>query len=902
MLTRIIDLSLRHRWLVLAGALALVVSGLLSFRALPMDAFPDSTPVQVQVNAVAPALTPLEVERQLTFPIEQALSGLPGLEEVRSMSKFGFSQTVLTFSDETDLWFARQVVSERLGSVEWPSGLERPTLGPVSTGLGEVFHYLVKSRTRPLSELRTLHDWTIAPQLRSVPGVAEVNAWGGEKKQWHVVVDPVRLRKFGLSIGDLYRALEANNANVGGGVMSHGGSASLVLGIGLLSDQKSIENVVVAAAEGVPVRVHDVAEVETGGEIRRGAATADGEGEAVLGLGFLLMGENPQTVTHALEKRLDEIKKTLPEDVTVEAAYARTDLVERVLTTVRNNLLEGALLVIAILFLFLGNVRAGLIVASAIPLSLLFAFNGMLRFGIAGSLMSLGAIDFGLVVDSSVILVENAERRLAQDEGRRSILEVVRDAAVEVRKPTLFGELIIMVVYLPILFLEGVEGKMFRPMALTVIFALLGSAVISMTLMPVLATFALRRRKSAHPEPRLVQWLGRRYAPVLGWALRHTRAVVIAAVAIVAGAALLATRLGSEFIPRLSEGTIVINTIRLAEVSLEESIRYGTQIERVILEKFPDEVQRVWTRTGTAEVATDPMGVELSDVFVTLKPRDGWTRADTQAELVAGMEAELADLPGMRMSFLQPIELRVNEMISGVRSDLGIKIFGDDLDVLKAKAREAEALVRQIPGATDVTVEQITGQPILEVRVNQDAIARYGIAAREVLDVVEAIGTRVTGEVVEGEQRFPLAVRLAEPWRSDPQHLSTVMVSAPNGERIPLGRLATIERVTGPSTVQREWAKRRIVVQANVRDRDLGGFVDEVREKLEKELELPAGYFIRFGGQFENLERAQKRLLVVVPIALALIFVLLYITYGRVPDALRVFAGVPFALVGGVLA
>ncbi len=902
MLTRIIDLSLRHRWVVLVGALALVVSGLLSFRALPMDAFPDSTPVQVQVNAVAPALTPLEVERQLTFPIEQALSGLPGLAEVRSMSKFGFSQTVLTFSEGTELWLARQVVSERLNGIDWSPGLERPSLGPVSTGLGEVFHYVVKSRSRPLSEVRTLHDWTIAPQLRSVPGVAEVNAWGGEKKQWHVVVDPIRLRKFGLSVGDVYRALEANNANVGGGVMSRGGSASLVLGVGLLSNRSSIENVVVAAAEGVPVRIRDVAEVGPGSEIRRGAATADGEGEAVLGLGFLLMGENSQTVTHALERRLEELKKTLPEDVTVEAVYARTDLVERVLTTVRNNLLEGALLVIAILFVFLGNVRAGLIVASAIPLSLLFAFNGMLQFGIAGSLMSLGAIDFGLVVDSSVILVENAERRLSEDGGRRSVLEVVRDAAVEVRKPTLFGELIIMVVYLPILFLEGMEGKMFRPMALTVIFALLGSALISMTLMPVLATFALRRRKAAHREPRLVRWLGRRYAPVLGWSLRHARAVVIAAVALVLASALMATRLGSEFVPRLSEGTIVINTIRLAEISLEESIRYGTRIERVLLDKFPDEVDRVWTRTGTAEVATDPMGVELSDVFVTLKPREDWKRARTQTELVAEMQEELADLPGMRMSFLQPIELRVNEMISGVRSDLGIKIFGDDLDVLKAKASEVEALVRGIPGAADVSVEQITGQPILEVRVDQDAIARYGIPAREVLDVVEAIGTRLTGEVVEGEQRFPLAVRLAEPWRSDPQHLATVMISAPNGERVPLGRLAKLEEVTGPSTVQREWAKRRIVVEANVRERDLGGFVDEVREKLGAELELPPGYFIRFGGQFENLERAQRRLMVVVPIALALIFALLYVTYQRVIDALRVFAGVPFALVGGVLA
>jgi cobalt-zinc-cadmium resistance protein CzcA len=571
---------------------------------------------------------------------------------------------------------------------------------------------------------------------------------------------------------------------------------------------------------------------------------------------------------------------------------------------VKTNLLEGALLVVAVLFLFLGNVRAGLIVASAIPLSMLFAFDAMIRFGVAGTLMSLGAIDFGLVVDSSVILVENAERRLAEAKGDRAVVEIVRDAAVEVRKPTLFGELIIMIVYLPILALEGVEGKMFRPMALTVIFALVGSAIVSMTVMPVLASMTLRRSggRRAHREPRVVLWLKARYRPVLEWALDHVKVVLGVAAAVVLLGALLATRLGSEFIPRLNEGTVVINTVRLAEVSLSESLRYGDRIEKVLLSKFPDEVKRVWSRTGTAEVATDPMGLELTDVFVTLHPRDRWKRAATQDELAAEMKAELEDMPGMRMSFLQPIEMRVNEMIAGVRSDVGIKVFGDDLDVLKATAREIESMVRQVPGAADVTVEQVTGQPVLQIAVDRAAIGRYGIPARDVLDVVEAVGTRVTGQVREGERRFDLAVRLRDEYRDDPAKLAAIPVRTPSGDRVPLGRVTTIREVSGPTTIQREWAKRRLVVQANVRGRDLGGFVDEVRQRIGRDVELPPGYFVRFGGQFENLERAQRRLMVVVPLALVLIFALLYLTYRRVLDSVRIFAGVPFAMVGGVLA
>ena len=902
MLAAIVDWSLHHRWLVLLGALVVAVAGTLSFRALPLDAFPDTTPTQVTVNTTASALSPEEVERQLTIPLEQALAGLPQLEEMRSISKFGLSQITLRFSDRTDVWFARQQVAERLARAELPAGIDKPALGPVATGLGEVFHYLLKGNGRSLEEVRTAHDWIVAPQLRSVPGVAEVNSWGGHEKQWHVIVDPRRLQKYSLSLGDVYEALERNNANVGGGVLERGGAASLVVGIGVLEGGKPIQDVVIAAHEGVPVRVRDVGSVEIGHEIRRAAVTADGKGEAVLGLGFMLIGENSGEVTKALAQRLSEIAAALPSGISVEPVYERTELVGQVLDTVKKNLLEGALLVIAVLFLFLGNVRAGLIVAAAIPLSMLFASSAMLRFGIAGTLMSLGAIDFGLIVDSSVILVENAERHLAAEwSRRRSVLDVVRDAAVEVRKPTLFGELIIMIVYLPILALEGVEGKMFRPMALTVIFALLGSIVVSLTVMPVLASFALRTGvQGAHADPWLVRRLKRAYVPLLDWSFRNGKLVLGAALLAVMIAGVGALRLGSEFVPRLSEGTIVINTVRLAEVALSESIRYGTQVEKVLLAAFPDEIARIWTRTGTPEVATDPMGVELSDVFITLKPRDDWKRATTQAELVVEMQKELEGMPGTRMSYLQPIEMRVNEMIAGVRSDVGVKLFGDDLHVLKAKAQEIEQLLRTLPGAADVTLEQVTGQPVLEIAVDRDAVARHGIPARAVLDVVEAMGVRDAGEVREGERRFELGVRLAEEFR-DPELVKEVQVVAPTGERIPLGRLVTVKTVSGPTTIQREWGRRRVVVQTNVRGRDLGSFVAEARRTIAEKVELPEGYFVRFGGQFENLDRARLRLFLVVPLALALVYALLFLTYRNVPESVRpLLTGVPFALVGGV--
>jgi cobalt-zinc-cadmium resistance protein CzcA len=900
MLTRLIDLCLQYRPVVLLATAVLALFGLISLSQLPFDAFPDTTSVQVQVNTTAPGLSPLEVERQITFPIEQVISGLPGLVEVRSLSKFGFSQVTAIFGDDTDIYLARQVVSEQVVGTELPAGVERPSLGPVSTGLGEVFQYVLHSETLSTQELRTLHHWVVRPQMLQVPGVAEINTWGGREKQYHVEVDPRRLVKHDLTLDDVAAVLREGNANAGGGVLDQSGESQVIQGQGLVTGIRDLEAMVVAAVEGTPIHLDDVAEVREGHEIRRGAVTYQGGGEAVLGLGFMLMGENSRELTRKLEQRLAEVQDSLPAGAELIEVYSRTDLVSKVLRTVRNNLLEGALLVIAILFAFLGNFRAGLIVALAIPLSMLFAFNAMLRFGIAGSLMSLGAIDFGLVVDSSVIMVENASRRLEEDATGRSVREIVRDAAVEVRKPTLFGELIIAIVYLPVLALEGVEGKLFRPMALTVIFALTGSMILSLTLMPVLASYVLQKG-AGRGERRIVRWLKAGYRPLLGWALRRRRIVLATAAVVVIAAGFLASRLGAEFVPRLGEQAIVINTVRASGISLDESVRYGSRIERLLLERYPDEVRHIWTRTGSAEVATDPMGIEVSDVFMTLDDRDEWQAGSTQEELVASMSATLEGMPGMRAVFSQPIEMRVNEMIAGIRSDVGIKLFGDDFDQLRDKADEIRRVVEGIPGAADVTVEQLTGQAVLAIDVDREAAGRYGIPVGEILAAIESLGTRKVGQVIEGQRRFDLVLRIGEQDRGSAERIRQMLVRSRSGVQVPLSAVADVEVVEGPSTIQREWAKRRVIVQANVRGRDVASFVEDVRTAL-RGVELPDGYYTTLGGQFEHLERAQKRLLLVVPAALVLIFSLLYFTYGRTADALRVFTGVPFGAVGGIAA
>lgn len=915
MLNWIIDFSLQHRWLVIAAVAVFAVAGVASLSQLDVDAFPDTTPVQIQINTVAPSLSPEEVERQLTFPVEQAISGLPGLEMLRSISKFGLSQVVVTFKDGTDIYFARELVLQRLVTVELPEGIERPEMGPVSTGLGEVFHYVLsydgfdaskatsEERVQRLTELRTLHDWVVKPQLRSIPGVAEVNSWGGYEKQYQVRLSPDLLIKYNLTFDQVATALQENNHNVGGGTISKGSQVFLVHGVGRTVNPSQVENIVITAKDGVPIRVKDVAGVQIGHEIRRGAVTANGQGEAVLGLGFMLMGENSHDVTWALKNKLEEIKGTLPAGVKIETVYDRTELVDHVIHTVQKNLFEGGLLVIAILFVFLGNFRAGLIVALAIPLSMLFAFSGMLQFGIAASLLSLGAIDFGLVVDSSVVMIENCVRHIAHGDSGRSRLEVIREAAVEVRKPTMFGELIIMIVYLPILTLEGVEGKLFRPMALTVIMALAGSMILSLTLMPVLASLLLPKR-IAERDPLVVRILKRLYAPVLHFTMHHKAAVIgFAAVLLFVAFGMIAPNLGTEFIPKLSEGSIVVNVVRLAGTDLEETIRYNTQMEKAILEEFPNEVLHAWSRVGMAEVATDPMGLELTDLFLTLRPREEWTRARTQDELTELIQEELRDLPGPRLAMTQPIEMRMNEMISGVRSDVAAIVYGDDFDTLVKKAAEVENALKSVPGAEDVSTEQMTGQPVVQIHINQDEIARYGIPAKLVLNLVEALGSKVVGEVYEGQLRFPLVIRLPERARADPEAIRSILVAAPSGERIPLSRLATVETVEGPNTIKREWYQRRITVSANIRGRDMGGFVAEARRQVDEKVQLPPGrYRVEWGGQFENLERAQTRLMIVVPIALLLIFVLLYMTYRNVIDSVRVFTGVPFAWIGGIVA
>jgi cobalt-zinc-cadmium resistance protein CzcA len=907
----VIDFSLRNRFLIIGGAIVFAVLGGVALRHLDIDAFPDTTPVQVQINTVAPALGPEEVEQQITFPIEQVLSGLPRLQQARSVSKFGLSQVVVTFEDGTGIYFARQLINERLATVEMPAGLERPKMGPVATGLGEVFHYVVTAAGTDPTEMRTIHDWVIKPKLRSVKGVAEVNTWGGFEKQYQIRLDPDRLARHQLTFDAVLEAVQKNNRNVGGGNVRRGSQMLLVHGVGRTVNLEQVRNIQIAARDGVPVRVADVADVEIGHEVRRGAVTADGKGEVVLGLGFMLMGENSHEVTWSLKHKLEQIKAALPANVQVETVYDRTELVEHVIHTVRKNLFEAGILVVAVLFLFLGNLRAAAIVTLAIPLSMLFAFSGMLRFGIAASLLSLGAIDFGMIVDSSVVMVENCVRHLAQNAAGKDRLQVIREAAVEVRKPTLFGELIIMIVYLPILTLEGMEGKLFRPMALTVLFALAGSMILSLTLMPVLASFLLPKRVEER-EPLLMRLAHRVHAPILRLAMHHKGAVLGAAACILLVAfGMIAPNLGSEFVPTLSEGAITLNVVRLAGTGLEQSVDENTKIEKAILNAFSDEVSHVWSRIGTAEIATDPMGVELTDLFISLKPRDRWTKARTQEDLTELIRKEVRPFLGPRFIFSQPIKLRIDEMVSGVRADVAVKIFGDDLEILKAKTREVEEVLRSIPGSTDINTEQITGQPVLQIKVDQDQIARHGVPAKAVLDLVESLGSLRLGEVIEGPSRFPLVIRLPDKYRGHgkggeeaQQAIGELPVITPKGERIPLSRLARIEVLEdSPSTITREWGQRRVTVTCNVTKRDLGSFVAEAQRRVRDEVRMPSErYHVEFGGQYDHFVRAWSRFLVVVPITLATIFALLYLTYHNVADTLRVCVGIPCACVGGIFA
>ncbi len=900
MLEHLIDFSLRRRALVLWLVVIFSIGSALVFRSLPFDAFPDTTPVMVQVNATAPGWSAEEVERQVTMPIEQVLSGLSGLTEVRSISKFGLSQVNLVFEDRMDVYLARQQVSERLIGVELPSDLPAPQLGPVTSGLGEIFQYVVIGKTDDPTLARTVQDWIIKPRLQAVPGVAEAVGWGGFEKQYQIVVDPNRLAEFNLSLKSVIETVSEGLKNVPGGQMVRGGEQRVVQGVALVSTGEEIEHLVIETRGGVPIHVHDIGDVVVGHEIRRGAATFNGTGEAVLGIGFLISGENSHAVSDRLAEQLEAVKATLPEGVEVRPMYNRARLVDQVLNTVEHNLILGAALVMAVLFFFLGNLRAGLIVASAIPLSMLFAFDMMSTFGIMGSLMSLGAIDFGLAVDNAVIQVENSVRRLSHERDPNSRMATIKNAIMEVRKPTLYGELIIILVYLPILTLEGIEGKLFRPMALTVVFVLVGSLILSFTAVPaaiaVLLSKPLRER-----DPFVVTWLRNIYRPALKWAMSHRKIVLgVASCAIIAGAVVF-SRLGTEFVPRLSEGSSVVNIIRLAGVAAEQSVADNTRIEKFLLNTFPDEIEHIWSRIGTAELATDPMGLELTDMFMALKPRDQWKKAATQDQLVSLMDSSLADLPGMNRVFTQPIEMRVNELVAGIRADIGIKVFGDDLKTVEAKAEEISRLAESIAGSADVSVEQLIGQPSFKIEVDRDRLSRFGIPVEDILTYIESIGGIHAGELYEGQRRFEIVVKLDSTYAAVPEDIERIPIQA-GAATITLDRVTKPSLEPGYSTITREWGKRRAVVLCNVRGRDIGSFVDELRKRIGKEITLEPGYYVNIGGQFENYQRARTRLFVVVPLALLLIFGLLYWTYGSVRDALLIFTGVPLAAVGGVAA
>jgi cobalt-zinc-cadmium resistance protein CzcA len=934
MLNWIITASMNNRLAVLGGVLVLIAAGVSALASLNVDAFPDTTPIQVQINTVAPSMVPEEVEKLITFPVELSLGGLPGLQQVRSISQFGLSQAVVTFEDGTNIYFARQQIAERLSGIEMPPGIPRPEMGPVSTGLGEVFHFTIKPKDdteQALTEARTTLDWRVKPELRQVPGTAEINSWGGLKKQYQVLLNPDKLSKHDLHFDEFVAALKANNVNVGAGSINRRGDMLLVHGVGRTTNVEQIKKMLIAAEDGVPIRLEDIGEVVIGHEIRRGVVTANGQGEVALGLGFMRMGENSYNVTQRLADRFDRYvhdqrdkdgnlvtASQLPEGLSADTVYDRTKLVDKVIATVRKNLAEGALLVVAILFVFLGNLRAGLIVASAIPLSMLFAFLGMSRAGIAGSLLSLGALDFGLVVDGAVVTIENVVRRLSHNASGRERFDVIRDACCEVAKPGLFGVLIIMIVYLPIVALEGVEGKLFRPMALTVVFALAGSLLMTLTVIPVLASLMLPK-KMDETEPLLVRGLALLYRPMLATVMARPT-IVLGATAIMLVVALsVALRLGGEFVPRLNEGSIVIGIIRPPGTSLEQSIKINTEMEKMILREFPGEVERCWTRQGAPEVATDPGTIESTDIFIMLKAREAWKkivalervvdgvkttvtkRVESQEELVEALSKEVDKFPGQIVFFTQPIEMRINEMISGVRADVAVKLFGKDLDTLTAKGREIEEVLRSIPGAADLTTEQIKGQPVLRVKIDEDKIARYGISRQGVLDLVESIGGKVVSEIIEDELRFPLAIRLPPELRTSPDTIANMTLPTISGERVPLSRVAAIEEIVGARVISREWSERRITVQCNIRGRDMAGFVQDAQQEIAKRVELGKGYRIEWGGQFENLQRATNRLKLVVPIAMVLIIVMLYMTFANLFDSMLVFTSVPFACIGGVI-
>ncbi|MCF0017336.1 CusA/CzcA family heavy metal efflux RND transporter [Pseudomonas stutzeri] len=926
MFERILRFAIEQRWLVLLAVLGMAGVGVYSYQRLPIDAVPDITNVQVQINVAVPGASPLETEQRVTFPIETAMAGLPHLRQTRSLSRSGFAQITVIFDDGTDLYFARQLVSERLqaASNELPQGVE-VTLGPISTGLGEIFLWTVEAEPEARradgqpytpTDLREIQDWIIKPQLRNVRGVAEINTIGGFAKEYQVAPDPKRMAAYRITLEQLVVALERNNANVGAGFIERNGEQLSIRTPGQLGSPADIGNIVLSNAGGAPVRVRDIAEVGIGRELRSGAATDNGR-EVVLGTAFMLVGENSRSVSQAVAQRLEIINQNLPKGVSAITVYDRTDLVDKAIATVRKNLIEGAILVIAVLFLFLGNLRAALITAMVIPLSMLFTFTGMATNKVSANLMSLGALDFGIIVDGAVVIVENAIRRLAhaQEKHGRILTRSERfhevfAAAKEARRPLIYGQLIIMVVYLPIFALTGVEGKMFHPMAFTVVIALLGAMILSVTFVPA-AVALFVTGKVQEKDNRLMRAARNGYAPVLDWVMRHRTLVFSGAVASVLLSALLVMRMGSEFIPSLSEGDFALQALRVPGTSLSQSVDMQQRLEKAIAEQVP-EVKRTFARTGTAEIAADPMPPNISDSYVMLKPKEEWPDPDKSREqLIEDIQKAAASVPGSNYEMSQPIQLRFNELISGVRSDVAVKVFGDDMDILNKTADDIAAILQDVPGASEVKVEQTTGLPLLSVNVDRDKAARFGLNIGDVQDTVAAaIGGREAGTFFEGDRRFDIVVRLSDTLRADPDVLARLPIPVPavagaandRIDFIPLAEVATLEFVLGPNQISREDGKRLVVVSANVRGRDIGSFVQDASAAIAERNPVPPGYWTTWGGQFEQLQAAAKRLQLVVPLALLLVFVLLFMMFNTLRDGLVVFTGIPFALTGGILA
>lgn len=903
MIDKILQFALQQRLLVLMATVLLIGSGLWAMKKLPVDAFPDVTNVQVQILTVSGGMAPTEMEKLVTSPIETSMGGIPKLKEVRSISKIGLSVITVIFEDGVDIYFARQQVFERLQQAKerLPKGVE-PQMGPVTTGLGEIYQYLLVGDNYDVRELRSLQDWIVRPLLRTVPGVTDVNSFGGQVKQYQILIDPGKLKSLGLTIQNVMESVEKNNANVGAGYIEHREEQYIVRGLGLAKGIEDLKEIVVASRGGTPIHIHDVAEVAVGNEPRQGATTQDGKGEAVAGIVMMLKGASSKEVVAGVTEKVKTIQKALPNGVQLVPYYDRTDLVNKTISTVRSNLLEGGMLVIAVLLYFLGNIRGAIIVALVIPLSTLFSFLGMHWLGLSANLMTLGAIDFGMIVDGSVVMVENTVRHLSErnDKEKEGVLHTIFLSAKEVARPILFGVLIIIIVHLPIVTLTDVEGKMFSPMALTVGFALLGSLILTMILVPALCSFLLKG-KVVETTPKLLVVIRSIYLPVLRRSLDNPKKTLLITCSVLVGTLLLVPFLGSEFIPTLDEGSLTVQSFRLPSVSVTDTVRSSAAVEKALL-SFP-EVDKVVSRAGRAEIASDPMGIDVSDIFVSLKPRSAWKTAKTKEELVDKMRERLSNIPGMTFSFSQPIALRVDELISGVKSQVAVKLFGEDMEVLKNKGNEITEVLRKVTGAADVQIEKVSGLAYLQVQINRDAIARYGINVADIQDALElAAGGRAVSELFEGQRRFMVAVRLPEGLSNSPEKFGELLVSAPNGARIPLKQLARIFTEEGPAQISRENGSRRIVVESNVTNRDLGGFVADAQKAVEAKVKLPPGYYLTWGGQFENQQRAMARFYVIVPVCLVLIFTLLFFTFGSVGQSFLIMLNVPFAMIGGIVA